>query len=113
MDQAVNARPLLLVATTNPHKVAEYRGLLAGLPVQIRALAEVGIAEDVEETGTTFLDNARLKARAYHALARGRGLTAWVLADDSGNEVDALGGAPGVLSTRWAGPGTTAAERNT
>ncbi len=102
----------VLVATTNPHKVAEFAGILAGLPVRLITLAEAGITAEVEETGTTFAANAAQKARGYHAAARARGLPVWVLADDSGLEVDALGGEPGVYSTRWAGPGTTAEERN-
>ena len=90
-------RPLL-VATTSRHKLEEYRELLAGLPFDLRALADVGIDEDVEETGATFEDNARLKAERYRDLS---GLL--TLADDSGLEVDALDGRPGVHSRRWAG----------
>ncbi|HMA34689.1 MAG TPA: non-canonical purine NTP pyrophosphatase [Chloroflexia bacterium] len=102
----------LLLATTNAHKLQEYRALLAGLPLRVLALADVGIGEDVEEGDVSFLANARLKAQTYWQLAQARGLRTWVLADDSGLEVDALGGAPGVMSTRWAGPESTAATRN-
>lgn len=90
-------RPLL-VATTSQHKLEEYRALLAGLPFELRSLSDAGIDEDVEETGVTFEENARLKAERYRDLS---GLL--TLADDSGLEVDALGGRPGVHSKRWAG----------
>ena len=96
--------PRLLVATSNPGKVRELAAILAGLPVELVGLRDAGAGEppEVEETGATFLDNALIKARAYAAWS---GLAA--LADDSGLEVDALGGAPGVHSARYAGPGAT------
>src|SRR5438477_197690 len=72
---------------------------------------EVGLDLAVEETGATFAENAQIKARAYAAAARAAALSCWVLADDSGLEVDALGGAPGIHSTRWAGQ-TDGAGRN-
>ncbi|HEX9037349.1 MAG TPA: RdgB/HAM1 family non-canonical purine NTP pyrophosphatase [Ktedonobacterales bacterium] len=97
----------LLIATTNPHKVEEFRGLLAGLPYELVSLTDLGIAADVEETGTTFAENAVIKAVAYAEMS---GLPA--LADDSGLEVDALDGAPGLYSARWAGPEVTYAVRN-
>lgn len=97
---AVPAR--LLVATHNPGKLREYRRLLAGLPPALVSPADLGLDLDVAETGATFASNAALKA---HAFARASGLPA--LADDSGIEVDALGGFPGVRSARWA-PGTDA-----
>jgi len=89
----------LLIATNNPGKVREYRELLADLPVEITFPAQEGLLLTVEETGETFEANARLKALAY---SRASGLPA--LADDSGLEVDALDGAPGVHSARYAGP---------
>jgi XTP/dITP diphosphohydrolase len=94
--------PRLLVATSNPGKVRELAAILAGLPVELVGLRDAGAGTppEVEETGATFLDNALIKARAYAAWS---GLAA--LADDSGLEVDALGGAPGVHSARYAGPG--------
>ena len=97
----------LLIATTNIHKVEEFRGLLAGLPYDLVSLTEVGVAADVAETGTTFAENAIIKAVAYADMT---GLLA--LADDSGLEIDALDGAPGLYSTRWAGPEVTYAVRN-
>ena len=96
----------LLIATNNVGKVREYAELLAGSGFDLFRLADVGLDNEVEETGATFTENASLKARAY-GLASGL-LT---LADDSGLEVDALGGAPGVHSARYAGPGATDADR--
>lgn len=88
----------LLLATRNEGKVREFRALLAGLPVPIETLASHPEAGDLEETGKGFEENARLKASAA---ARSTGL--WALGEDSGLMVDALGGAPGVLSARYAG----------
>ncbi len=96
----------LLIATGNKGKVAELRLLLAGLPLRLRDLAEFSGAVEVEETGQTFADNAALKAQGY---AGQTGL--WTLADDSGLEVEALGGAPGVYSARYGGAGLTDAGR--
>lgn len=96
----------LLVATENAGKLREYRQLLKGLPVTIVGPAEKGLSLAVAETGSTFAENARLKATAY---ARASGLLS--LADDSGLEVDALDGAPGVYSARYAGPDASDAER--
>jgi XTP/dITP diphosphohydrolase len=92
----------LLLATANQGKLRELRTILDGLGVELVGLAEAGLGEppEVEETGETFLENALLKGRAYAAWS---GLAA--VADDSGLEVDALGGAPGVRSARYAGPG--------
>ncbi|MBN1660464.1 MAG: RdgB/HAM1 family non-canonical purine NTP pyrophosphatase [Anaerolineae bacterium] len=99
----------LLVATNNRGKMREYKEILEeGLPPEIEITFPVheGLDLDVEETGETFEENARLKAEEF---ARVSGLL--TLADDSGLEVDALGGAPGVYSARYAGPGTTDATR--
>lgn len=90
------SRATLLVATTNPGKLAEYRELLGDLPVELRYLHDVHITDEVAETGTTFEENAHLKAQGYAQLS---GLA--TLADDSGLEVDALGGEPGVYSARY------------
>ena len=99
-------RKRLLVATHNAGKLAELRELLREAPCELVSLSDVGIEFDVEETGDTLLDNAALKALTYAKLS---GLL--TLADDSGLEVDALGGAPGVHSARYAGPGATDADR--
>ncbi len=96
----------LLVATHNRGKILEYRALLSDLPLAVTWLDEQGIAEDVEETGATFVANASLKAAAYAQLT---GL--WTWADDSGLEVDALDGRPGVYSARYGGPGLSDADR--
>jgi XTP/dITP diphosphohydrolase len=88
----------IVLATRNPGKVAEMRAVLSGVGVEILSAADVE-APDVEETAHTLEGNALLKARALHAYT---GLTA--LADDTGLEVAALNGAPGVHSARYAGP---------
>lgn len=95
----------LLIATTNPGKVAELSALLAGSPFRVIGLADLPETwPDVEETGVTFAENALLKAGYYHAQT---GLL--TLADDSGLEVDALDGRPGVYSARYGGEGMTSA----
>ncbi len=86
----------LLLATRNPGKVREFRRLLRDCPFELVSLDDLGITEEVEETGATFEENARLKACSYAALG---GLL--TLADDSGLEVDALGAKPGVRSARY------------
>jgi XTP/dITP diphosphohydrolase len=96
----------LLLATNNQGKVREYQALLEGIHYQIVTLSEQGITTVVEEAGGSFEENARLKATA---LAKESGLLS--LADDSGLEVDALGGEPGSLSHRYAGEGATDADR--
>lgn len=96
----------LLLATFNDGKLRELRGILSGIPYELVSLAELGITSEVEETGSTFAENAALKAREY---ARLSGLL--TLADDSGLEVDALGRAPGVKSARYAGPGASDEDR--
>ena len=96
----------LVVATLNPGKARELARLLAGLAGEIVSFSDVPGAALPEETGTTYRDNALLKARAA---ARATGLPA--LGDDSGLEVDALGGAPGIHSARFGGPGLDDAGR--
>ncbi len=96
----------LLLATSNKGKVREYRSLLQSLPFDLVTLAEVGITADVEEVGETLEENARLKATALAAQSQ---MSA--LADDSGLEVDALGGEPGRLSARYAGEGAFDRDR--
>ena len=89
---------VLVIATRNAKKLEEMAAILAGLPVEPRPLDAFGAVEPVPETGDTFEANARQKALGY-ARATGQ----WALADDSGLEVDALGGRPGVRSSRWGG----------
>jgi XTP/dITP diphosphohydrolase len=98
----------LLFATSNPHKIEEVQAILAALGIEVIGLESLGQAppEPVED-GDTFEANARIKAVAYARFAGRR-----CLADDSGLEVDALGGAPGVHSARYAGVGASRAERD-
>jgi XTP/dITP diphosphohydrolase len=96
----------LLLATNNRGKAREYRSLLRGIPYEIVTPADIGINIEVDETGASFEENARLKATA---LAETTGLLA--LADDSGLEVDALGGEPGPRSHRYAGEGASDSDR--
>lgn len=96
----------LLIATHNQGKLREFRQLLADLELEVTDLDAVGITHDVEETGTTFAENAILKARAYAEMS---GLLTW--SDDSGLEVDALDGRPGVYSARYGGPGLDSRDR--
>jgi XTP/dITP diphosphohydrolase len=98
--------PRLLIATTNRGKLQELLPLLVDLPLRLITPHELGLLLAVEETGTSYAENARLKAEAF---AQASGLL--TLADDSGLEVDALGGAPGVYSARYAGGNATDAER--
>lgn len=100
------SNPLILVlATRNAHKVEEMQSLLAELPVTLVGAGDFPNAPEPEETGSTFAENARIKASAV-ALATGQ----YAIADDSGICIDALGGRPGVYSARWAGPGSGASE---
>ncbi len=106
-DSASDGRLRLLVATRSTHKLAELRDLLRLQRAILVSLADLGISDEPVEDGRTFAANARLKARSY---ARLSGLP--TLADDSGIEVDALGGAPGVRTRRYAGAGATDADNN-
>ncbi len=106
MRRGQRDRMRLLIATHNRGKLVEYEELLAGLPFELATLNDAGIVEDVPENGATFAENARIKALAY---APQSGLL--TLADDSGLEVDALGGDPGIYSKRYAGDGASDPER--
>jgi XTP/dITP diphosphohydrolase len=88
----------LLIATHNQGKMREYRHLLQDVPLKLVSLDELGISQDIAETGTTFAENAWLKAEGYAGLS---GML--TLSDDSGLEVDALGGEPGIHSARYGG----------
>lgn len=99
-------RPLLLLATNNAGKVANFRQLLSDSNWNIVTPHERGLALDVAEIGATYAENALIKGRAFAAAA---GLPA--LADDSGLEVDALHGGPGIYSARYGGPGLSDADR--
>lgn len=97
----------LVLGTHNRKKARELAELLAAVGPPIKSLADFPNAVDVEETGDSFAANARLKAAA-----QARHLGAWVLGEDSGLVVDALGGAPGVYSARYGGPRATDAQNN-
>lgn len=86
----------VIMATTNPNKVREIREMLEGTDIEVSSLADLGIDADIEENGSTFAENALIKAMAIAKLAEGI-----VLADDSGLVIDALGGAPGIHSARF------------
>ena len=90
----------MVLASKNAHKLTEMKDILSQLGVEVVLESDVGVDVDVEETGATFEENAYLKA---HAVCQASGLPA--IADDSGLCVDALGGAPGVYSARYGGPG--------
>ncbi len=96
----------LLLASRNRGKIVEIRALLAPLPIELLGIDDMDLGEQVEETGSSYAENARLKVEA---LARRTGM--WVLGDDTGLEVRALGGAPGLHSARYAGPGANDADR--
>lgn len=104
----MTAIPELLVASNNPGKIREIKYALNDLAGRILSLKEAGIFISPEENGATYLENATIKARAAAEHWPG-----WILADDSGLEVDALGGGPGIYSSRFAGENATDAENNT
>jgi XTP/dITP diphosphohydrolase len=99
---------VLLVATTNPEKLREIRPLFEGLPIELVTLADYPPVEPPEETGRTFAENARLKARYYATATR-----LLTVAEDSGLEIDALGGRPGVESARFGGADSSYAHKFT
>jgi len=103
----MTARPLLVLGTGNRKKGLELAELFGGVGVELRTLAEVADAVEVAEEGDTFAANAALKATG-----QARHLGRWVLGEDSGLMVDALGGAPGVLSARYSGPNATDDSNN-
>ena len=97
----------LLLATNNPHKVEEFRSIFLPYDVTLQTLADLGLVNDVDESGNTYFENARLKAQAYWQ--EGQNM---VLADDSGLEVNALEGAPGIHSHRFLpDPNATSRDR--
>lgn len=100
------SRPLL-IGSNNLEKAAELRELLAGLPFEIKSLRDFPTVDEPDETEDTFEGNALLKARYFH-----NHFGVWTVADDSGLEVDALNGAPGVYSARYAGDNCTYDDNN-
>ena len=95
----------ILLATTNQGKIAEVSRIMGERLIEVAGLVDSASTDDIE-TGSTFAENALLKARYYHRISR-----VPTIADDSGLEVEALGGAPGVYSARYAGPGAGDAGR--
>jgi XTP/dITP diphosphohydrolase len=91
----------LIVATNNKHKAQEIKDMLDGLDFEVLSLADIGVDIEVEENGSTYAENALLKAMALRDLTEG-----WILADDSGLEIDALDRAPGIYSARYLGDDT-------
>jgi XTP/dITP diphosphohydrolase len=110
--------PRLLLATTNPDKLREIRGLLAGIPVELMSLRDLPPIDEPAESGATFAENARLKAHYYDSHARtaagaatARNAVLYTVAEDSGLVVDALDGEPGVYSARFVRPDASYPER--
>jgi len=101
-----SSRPVLVLATLNPHKGRELLALLGTVPFQIKLLSEFPGAQLPEETGRTYAENALVKARTAARLT-----SALALGDDSGLEVDSLGGAPGLHTARFGGPSLSDRER--
>jgi XTP/dITP diphosphohydrolase len=103
---------IIVIATTNPNKLREIQALLADVPVQLIGLGALPPVTEPEETGQTFQENARLKARYYaQAFAAAQPAPRLIVAEDSGLVVDALDGEPGVRSARFLGPDTPYPER--
>jgi XTP/dITP diphosphohydrolase len=98
MSTETSELPLLLVGTTNAGKIREMRDLLADLPARVVFPSDLGLSMDVEEGETSFVANAMIKARAFRRVSG-----ALTIGEDSGFEVDALNGEPGVVSARWGG----------
>ncbi len=98
----------IVAATANPGKIREIRQILSGRDVL--SLKDIGFTGDIPETADTFLENAAIKSQTVYDRFHDRYPDACFLADDSGLEVDALGGRPGVLSARYAGPGATSEQ---
>lgn len=98
----------LWLATSNKGKVEEIKNLLRAMPFEIHTQEEMAFFSQPPENGDSFLANARIKAKALHAMKK----EAWTLADDSGIVVEGLGGLPGIHSARYAGPKARSSENN-
>ena len=96
----------LIAATNNAHKLEEIRAILAGSGVELLSMKDAGLSMEIEENGTTFEENSLIKAKAVFGAT---GIPA--IGDDSGLEIDALGGAPGIYSARYAGEGASDMDR--
>lgn len=97
----------LIVATKNKGKMKEIEEILAGLPYEVVSMEDAGISQDIDEYGSTFEENALIKAKEIAEITG-----EMVMADDSGLEVDFLNGAPGIYSARYAGEGASDSDRN-
>ena len=97
-----------IVATKNKGKLKEIEEILTGLPLQVISMEEAGVSDEIDETGSTFEENAMIKAKAVFDKTK-----EMVMADDSGLEVDFLNGAPGIYSAWFAGEGATDSDKNT
>lgn len=102
----------IIFATGNQEKMKEIRQIMEGCPVEVLSMKEAGYSCDVEENGTTFSENAVIKAAAIAQAVKENGEEAIVLADDSGLEIDALNKEPGVYSARYMGENTSYREKN-
>lgn len=104
--------PTIIFATGNEDKMKEIRMILGGMGDNILSMKEAGIAVEVDENGTSFEENARIKAMAVAKQAKALSMDAIVVADDSGLEIDYLGGEPGIYSARYMGENTSYAVKN-
>ena len=102
----------IIFATGNQNKMREIREMMGNLPVEILSMKEAGIKADIREDGTTFEENAAIKAKAVAELLPGQDRDTIVLADDSGLEIDALNGEPGIYSARYMGEDTSYHVKN-
>lgn len=102
----------LIFATGNKDKMDEIREIMDDLGFEVSSMKEEGIESDPDENGNTFEENALIKAKAVHEIAKEKGIEAIVLADDSGLEIDCLGKEPGVYSARYLGRETPYKEKN-
>lgn len=96
-------KQLYVIATSNSGKVKEFSNQMNSESYETRSLSDIGFTEKIEETGSTFQENAAIKANAVCLFLQKKGISATVIADDSGLEVEALNKAPGVYSARYAG----------
>lgn len=102
----------IIFATGNKDKMAEIREIMSDLNIEVASMKEEGIESDPEENGISFEENALIKARAVAKIAKEKGIDAIILSDDSGLEVDCLGGEPGIYSARYLGRETPYSEKN-
>lgn len=108
MDNNFSNKTIIL-ASNNKHKIEEFKSALAGY--QVISLSDIGFFDDIEETGSTFQENSLIKTKAIYEFLKDKGISALIVADDSGLCVDALDGAPGVYSARYSGDHDDAANR--